>query len=329
MQEEEVPLFNEDCGEKIVHLLQPRERWAIEAAVAADRPLLVQGEPGVGKTQLAMAAAIKLNRPLISFTVDSRSESRDLLWTFDAVQRLAEAQVASAVCRSEDDLTALMKKIELANFVRPGPIWWALNWNSAEKHLGIGQTPPKKPEKDWSAKDSVVILIDEIDKADRDLPNGLLEVFGSRQFTPHGCTETVCRESGTKRPLMIVTTNRERSLPGAFLRRCLTLEMTLPPVLGDRGEELGKDAELAFIQYLTKRGRLHFPSAPPERLEKAARQIMDYRRTAERNQQLQKPGQAEFLDLLRAIHNLADRHDPDQVFDNVCELFRKPPEQMR
>lgn len=329
MQEEEILLSISDCGEQIVHLLEAPERWAIEAAVAANRPLLVQGEPGVGKTQLARAAAVKLNRPLISFTVDSCSESRDLLWTFDAVQRLAEAQVASAICKSDDDLTQLLDKIELSKFVRPGPIWWGLNWESAEKHLGPGQSSPVTPEKGWSHQDGVVILIDEIDKADRDLPNGLLEAFGSRQFTPHGCTEAISSEPGTQPPLMIITTNRERTLPGAFVRRCLTFEMDLPRVVGGRGEELGKEAEQAFLEYLTRRGELHFPSAPPERLEKSARKIMEFRQAAIRSQQLQKPGQAEFLDLLRTIHNLADRHDPDDVFDNVCELFRKPPERIQ
>ena len=327
MLEEPIELSTSPCSEKVVHLMEAREHWAIEAAVAANRPLLVQGEPGVGKTQLAMAAAKKLGRPLVTFTVDSRTESRDLLWTFDAVQRLAEAQVVSSIYRKKEDLPKLEARIDVGHFVHPGPLWWAINWGSAMKKLRPGQQPPGSLD-DMKPDAGVVILIDEIDKGDRDLPNGLLEVFGARQFTPQGSTEVVRSEPGTPAPLIIVTTNGERSLPPAFVRRCLSLELRLPSVLGSRGEELNKEELDKFVAHLTKRGRLHFPDAPQDRLEKAARQIMSYRQSAYRNQQVQKPGQSEFLDLLRTVHNLADKYDADEVFKNVCELFRKSPEQL-
>jgi MoxR-like ATPase len=320
--------LSSDCGEEITHWLEVRESWAIKAAVAANRPLLISGEPGLGKTQLAMAAAKKLERPLVSFTVDSRTESRDLLWNFDAIQRLAEAQILSATCKDRTQLEAMKGEIDERKFVRPGPIWWAIDWNSAKTKLGRGQKPPETPEGWDSECGGVAILIDEIDKADRDLPNGLLEAFGSRQFTPYGHSEPIVRSPRTPPPLMIITTNRERALPSAFLRRCLTLELSLPPVLGPHGSTLSDEETDKFINYLKKRGELHFPTAPKDRLEKAARKILEFRQLAFRHQQPQKPGQSEYLDLLRALHNLEREHDADEIFENVCQFFRKSPEQV-
>ena len=339
MQGETIELFETELGERVTHLLTERESWAIKAAMAANRPLLVEGEPGVGKTQLASAAAKMLNRPLVSMTVDSRTESRDLLWSFDAVQRLAEAQVAAAVlhgtapnCNAEafdENVKRLEENLRPSKFVRPGPIWWAINWSTAASQLGPGEQPPQKPKAGWKETDGVVVLIDEIDKADRDLPNGLLEAFGSRQFTPLGWSTPVTSVKGSKPSLMIVTTNRERALPGAFLRRCLKLDLSLPTLVGDHGEVLKKEAELQpFLTYLTDRGKLHFPQADENRIDAAAKKILEYRIDAINSHETQKPGLAEFLDLVRAIESLSAQHDPDEVFKNICELFRKPPERV-
>ena len=103
-------------SKNFVHLLEDKDEWAIKAA---NRPLLVRGEPGIGKTQLARAAAADLKRPLVSLTVDANTESRELMWSFDAVQRLAEAQVASATTTDEAEL---QDRIAVKTFVRPGPI---------------------------------------------------------------------------------------------------------------------------------------------------------------------------------------------------------------
>lgn len=338
MEDEQVELFETSLGEKVTHLLTEREQWAIRAAIAANRPLLVEGEPGVGKTQLASAAAKLLNRPLVSMTVDSRTESRDLLWTFDAVQRLAEAQVAAAVIHGlgmncegktfDDNFKQLEEKLTPSKFVRPGPIWWAINWKSASTQLGYGETSPEIPKEGWKENDGVVVLIDEIDKADRDLPNGLLEAFGSRQFTPHGWSQPVKCVDHSKPSLMIVTTNRERALPGAFLRRCLKLDLALPPVVGIQGERLSEAELKPFLAYLTDRGNLHFPNADPKRLDAAAQKILEFRVDAIKGQETQKPGLAEFLDLVRAVYSLGSEHEANEVFDNVCEFFRKPPERL-
>ena len=114
-------------------------------AFAAKRPLLVRGEPGMGKSQLARAVAQKLGRPLVSFVVDSRTESRDLLWSYDAVRRLADAQLLGTLSRfqhqsdQQDGGAAvpdparkarkwLDEELDVAKYVSPGPLWWAFHW---------------------------------------------------------------------------------------------------------------------------------------------------------------------------------------------------------
>lgn len=309
-------------GEKVVHLMSDREHWSIKAAIAANRPLLVRGEPGTGKTQLARAAAINLNRPLVSMTVDSSTESRDLMWTFDAVQRLAEAQVIGNL---ECDRQTIREELAVGNFVRPGPLWWAFDWNSATNRIPENEEPPalmpqqKSGVDPWVAGEGVVILIDEIDKAESDVPNGLLEALGSRSFRPNGCSQPVTACANTEPPLIIITTNEERVLPPAFLRRCLIITLELP----------SESSEEEFVRFLCERGELHFPkardvligSAGDEKSEPlsvaAARILLSDRKRAIQNQDVLRPGLAEYLDLIRAVMNLTPEHDPNQVFGEV------------
>lgn len=313
----EVFLSKVDSIEQTVHLLTEEEEWAIKGAKAANRPLLIRGEPGVGKTQLALAAAKDPEnpRPIVSLTVDARTEARDLLWTFDAVQRLAEAQVLSNVYKNIEDLEILRSKIDVKKFVRPGPIWWAINWESALKQLE--EEPPEVPE-GWKPEDGVVVLIDEIDKAESDLPNGLLEAFGMRQFTPQGWDRPISMKSNVAPPLVIVTTNEERMLPDAFVRRCFVLNMELPDVRN-------ADSQEAFKSYLVKRGQAHFPTAAVELLVKAAQLLYEDRRRAIEQQQTPLPGQAEYLDFVRAIMKLAHQgEDANEVFEKInAFVFQK------
>lgn len=306
-----------DSGERIVHLLKDGEEWAIKGALAANRPLLIRGEPGIGKTQLALAAAKDLNRPIVTLTVDARTESRDLLWTFDAVQRLAEAQVISSIYKTESDLEKLKQEIDVRRFVQPGPIWWALNWTSARNQLGTSAAEPERPA-GWSPEQSVVVLIDEIDKAESDLPNGLLEAFGMRQFTPLGWDEPVTMPTGTTAPLIVVTTNEERVLPDAFVRRCFVLNMDLPDVRKSSNRD-------NFVAHMTERGQAHFPDADTKLIADAAELLYRDRLQAAQNQQSQLPGQAEYLDFLRAIMTLANKgEDPRKVFEKISGfVFRK------
>jgi len=279
------------------HLFDEPSVAAINAALAARRPLLVRGEPGVGKTQLAAAAATALQRPLVALTVDSRTESRDLLWRFDSVKRLAEAQLCSVLGDPEE----ARKRVEEKKFIHPGPLWWGFDWDDASRHAieHTGAEPRPVPEGTDTANGRVV-LIDEIDKADSDLPNGLLEALGLGRFTPPSCTPVVAREPA---PLVIVSTNKERVLPDAFIRRCLVLHLKLP------------DDRDALIEWLVARGIAHFGEQRKPLLRKAAKQLATDRAAS----RAPLPGQAEFLDLVRAVIELANlkKCEPESLLESV------------
>lgn len=325
-------ILSKTSNESIAHILEEKEHWAIKAAVAANRPLLVRGEPGIGKTQLAWAAADLLNRPLLSLTVDSNTEARDLLWSFDAVQRLAEAQVAPVTTKNKDELRDI---IAVKNFIKPGPIWFAFDWQSATGQLTKGQKPPARmPKKKWNPTEGVVVVIDEIDKAESDVPNGLLESLGYREFLPQGWDTPIQLLEPTQPPLIVITTNEERSLPDAFLRRCLVLPMELPNISTT-------DEQEQFVDYLVKRGEAHFPKASkikitnPLNVESeskkseplpraAAKLLLKDRLAAIRKHQSPIPGQAEYLDFLRAIMSLSGTENTQEVFQKVQSfVFRK------
>jgi len=279
-----------------------RSRLAIKAALAAGRPLLIRGEPGVGKTQLAAAAAKALGRPLVSFTVDSRCESRDLLWHFDTVRRLAEAQICGTLKMDRDDV---FRELHASRFIEPGPLWWGFDWKGAIDHCEVHGLDRREPGEDTDPANGRVVLIDEIDKADTDLPNGLLEALGAGRFQPRGCAPVLMGEPA---PLVVITTNEERVLPDAFVRRCLVLHLELPT---DEGE---------LKQLLMKRGRHHFPDADDEVLKKAAGLLVEDRR----NCAPPRPGQAEYFDLLRAVREVGgDKGGQLEMLKRIAEFTLK------
>lgn len=270
-----------------IHLFRAREIHAINAAMAAGRPLLVRGEPGVGKSQLARAAAKALGRAFVKHVVDAHTESRDLMWTFDAVKRLAEAQLAGAL---RDDVVAARMELAMDRFLHPGPLWWAFDWQSAGCQARTAGVEPPAQRDGGAWENGSVLLLDEIDKAEAEVPNGLLDALGAREFTPLGGAPV--RINGAA-PLVVITTNEERVLPDAFLRRCLVLHLGLPT----------KEDEL--IAFLVGRGRAHFPDLSLKLLRKAAGLLHTDRAEAIRRNQRPYPGQAEYLDLLRAVRGLA------------------------
>jgi MoxR-like ATPase len=272
------------------HEFDERSIAAVNTSLTARWPLLVRGEPGVGKTQLAEAVAIELQRAYYPFTVDARTESRDLLWHFDAVARLAQAQLYAALGqRANVDVT---RDLAAQRFVRPGPLWWAFDTESARRACGDGVTPLDQGDNAARHAQGWVLLIDEIDKAESDVPNGLLEALGAGQFTPFEYEQPVV-VAGTP-PLIIITTNEERVLPDAFVRRCLVLQLALPRE---------DDRLMAFLK---QRGEAHFgDQTTDEVLHEAARQLVEDRKATEAAQLSPLPGQAEYLDLVRAVIGLA------------------------
>jgi MoxR-like ATPase len=263
------------------HVIDRRSVVAINAALATGRPLLVRGEPGVGKSQLARAAAVQLGRWFLHHAVDASTEPRDLLYTVDTVARLAEAQLVGALGKGNRDDVAIEK------FIRPAALWWAFDWaGAAAQAQRAGYAVDANPAGGPNDR-GAVLLIDEIDKADSAIPNALLDALGHRTFDVPGAGTV---EMKGARPLVIITTNEERSLPDAFLRRCFVLHLGLPDDGGDA----------AVQEALRVRGAAHFPGCEAEILAEAARLIAGRRRAPRRERQ-PAPGVAEYIDLIDAV----------------------------
>jgi len=256
---------------------------ALNAALATGRPLLVRGEPGTGKSQLARAAADALGAALIVHVVDARTEIEDLFWRYDAVRRLADAQLPPG---ERPDLAEV-------NYIVPEALWWTFDWSTAaDQAKAVRAAPPASP-RGWIPKNGPrVLLLDEIDKADESLPNGLLAALGSGFFAVRGRANVTW--DATDPPLVLVTTNEERPLPDAFLRRCLVLHLALPT-----------DAE-ELAAWLVDRGGRHVPAAQPSVLAEAARMLVEDRGIIA-GKGLCPPGQAEYLDLVRAVCELRSK----------------------
>ncbi|MCH4150507.1 MAG: MoxR family ATPase [Sphingobium sp.] len=155
---------------------------AVNAAVLLRRPLLVKGEPGTGKTVLAQQIAAALDAPLIEWNIKSTTKAHQGLYEYDAVARLRDGQLGDA------------RVHDIANYIRKGKLWEAF-------------TSEKLP----------VLLIDEIDKADIEFPNDLLQELDRMEFHVYETGETV---KAKERPIVVITSNNEKELPDAFLRRC-------------------------------------------------------------------------------------------------------------
>lgn len=288
---------------------------AVQTALAAERPLLITGDPGVGKSQLARAAAHVMHVPFLYSVVSARTEHTDLLYSYDAVSRLAQAQVLSHTRAAK----SWKKDLKEENFVCPGVLWWAFDWAGARQQAkrwcrnegckekdgcceGCGE--PDHPEEGWQPGQGCVVLVDEIDKADTDMPNGLLESFGNNGFQVPYTRSAVRRPAGHSAPLLIITTNQERELPAAFVRRCLVLHMTIP---GDKPED-----RKAF---LVRRGKDHCQAwvTSDKVYQTAVDHLFRDRQAAREAHALIKPGSAEYLDLLYALSRLCPNDEKTQL----------------
>lgn len=295
-----------------IHQFDEDSLNVLKTALAARRPLLLRGDPGTGKSQLAHAAAVALGRLFVYEVVNAHTESQDLLWKFDAVGRLAEAQTVQASTPEAERKQVLDTK----RYTSPGALWWALCWKTADEVYQNSQYQlacPEKPAK-WQQSDGSVILIDEIDKANAELPNGLLEILGNNAIEIPWLKTTIGGKDAVP-PMVIITTNEERELPPAFVRRCLVLNMDLPK---DEGE---------LESLLVERGRLHFGEQCSEKIRiKAARQLIIDRNVA-KEKGVVPPGQAEYLDMLRALSVLGKTDDAQgKMLDKIHKfVLRKYP----
>ncbi len=280
-----------------VHQFHRDEAVAIIAALLAGRPLLIEGPPGSGKSQIAAAAAMVLNRKLIPFVVNTTTEPEELLWRYDALQRLNDAQ-ANSINKKE------------GAYLSKGPLWIAFE-EGGELDIDSAVKPYIPRGSDSEGK---VVLIDEIDKADRSVPNALLEVFGNRRFKcPHIESDIGVPAKGqaAEPPLVIITSNREQQLPPAFVRRCLVLRIGMP----DAGQ-------------LAQRGEMHFgDKLTSQQYQNIADVLWDIRENSGLPDELQ-PGQAEYLDLVRAItgaldRELTDQHNEPITFDQLLEDMQR------
>lgn len=278
---------------KLAHVFERDSVLAVNMALACRRPLLVRGEPGAGKSQLARAVAAKLGRVFLSVFVHARTEAHDLLWFHDAVARLAEAHIWATV----PEATREDARIELSRrrFVVPGPLWWALNWDAALEQNGQCHVKKEPPASEEEAQRGAVLLIDEIDKADNSVPNGLLESLGRGTFSVPGLDRPV-RAAGPH-PLVVLTTNDDRVLPDAFVRRCVVLYLRLP----ERDERASdEERDRALIHWLVERGQAHFQGLDVALLEKAAAQVARDRAAVQGSGHC-PPGLAEYIDLVTAM----------------------------
>lgn len=296
------PLSTIGSWQAATHVWDARELDALALARASGRPLLVRGEPGTGKSQIARAAAALLGWHFAYEVITARHEAQDLLWHYDAVERLAVANKA--------------ERTHMRDFVLPGVLWQALNPAGALVQQRHAYRVARANEQDATeiATDpnlkGTVVLLDEIDKADSDLPNSLLEVMANGGFNlPWG--EGLHGDGGKPAPtLIILTSNEERELPAAFVRRCVCLHL-VPPGDGERD---------AFLSWLQVRAKAHFPKLDEGILQSAAVMVLQDR--LQSNPGLgARPGLAEYLDLLRALQEIA----PDNVEQQRAWLHRLSP----
>ncbi len=267
-----LPLPATDTFGAAGHLWRQEEIDALILAVASQRPLLVRGEAGSGKSQLARAAAMvmsgseNIQKYLFDEVLHARFEAMDLLYRFDVVERLADAE---------------LKTLDSTNvkYIKHGKLWQAMDANHEASRA--------------------VLLIDEIDKAEADIPNALLGVLGNRSFSVPMMNPPKTIHA-KQMPLVVITTNEERELPAAFVRRCIVLNQNPP-----------KD-DAAFIDWLIKRGQAHTHLQIDAAVrEEAAKQLLSDRASAKRDG-YPLIGLAEYLDLLTALHELTSTEKPKQ-----------------
>ena len=236
---------------------------AVNAAVLLERPLLIKGEPGTGKTELAKQVASALGLDLIEWNIKSTTKAQQGLYEYDAVSRLRDSQLGDERVR------------DVGNYISKGKLWTA-----------------------FEADQKVVLLIDEIDKADIEFPNDLLQELDKMAFYVYETGETV---SARNRPVVIITSNNEKELPDAFLRRCFFHYIAFP------------DQET--MRQIVK---VHYPAIKEQLLTTALTQFYEVR---EQQGLKKKPSTSEVLDWLKLL--LAEDLSPEDLKRDANNLLPK------
>ena len=236
---------------------------AVNAAVLLERPLLIKGEPGTGKTELAKQVANALGLELIEWNIKSTTKAQQGLYEYDAVSRLRDSQLGDERVR------------DVGNYIRKGKLWTA-----------------------FEADQKVVLLIDEIDKADIEFPNDLLQELDKMAFHVYETGETVAAKN---RPVVIITSNNEKELPDAFLRRCFFHYISFPD----------QDTMRQIV-------KVHYPDIKEQLLTTALTQFYEIR---EQQGLKKKPSTSEVLDWLKLL--LAEDLTPEDLKRDAGNLLPK------
>src|SRR5277367_1381350 len=218
-------------------------KTAVNASITLERPLLIKGEPGTGKTLLAQEIAAALGAPLLAWHIKSTTRAQQGLYEYDAVSRLRDSQLGDS------------RVSDIRNYIRHGKLWDAF-------------TSPVRP----------VLLIDEIDKADIEFPNDLLLELDRMEFLVYETGETIKAE---RRPIVVITSNNEKELPDAFLRRCFFHYIRFPDA----------DTMRAIVD-------VHFPGIKQRLVEEALRLFYEIRDVPGMKK---KPSTSELLDWLKLL----------------------------
>jgi MoxR-like ATPase len=228
-------------------------KLAVNAALALQRPLLIKGEPGTGKTMLAQEVAAALNRPLLQWHIKSTTKAHQGLYEYDAVSRLRDSQLGDEKVR------------DIGNYIVKGVLWQA-----------------------FESSEPTVVLIDEVDKADIEFPNDLLQELDRMEFHVYETRQTV---QARHRPLIIITSNNEKDLPDAFLRRCFFHYISFPD----------RETMKSIVA-------VHYPNVRADVLAAAMDTFFALRDAPGLKK---KPSTSEFLDWLRLL--LGESLSPDHI----------------
>ena len=239
-------------------------RMAVDASVALQRPLLIKGEPGTGKTMLAEEVAAGLGKELIQWHIKSTTKAQQGLYEYDAVSRLRDSQLGDG------------KVEDIGQYIKRGKLWEA-----------------------FTAEEQVVLLIDEVDKADIEFPNDLLVELDRMEFYVYETGETI---KAKHRPIIIITSNNEKELPDAFLRRCFFHFINFPD------KETMKDIIA-----------VHYPEIQKSLVQEALEVFFELREIPGLKK---KPSTSELIDWLKLL--MADDM-PDEVLKNRDQSKAIPP----